>query len=238
MQHVVIGAGEVGQAIAEVLAPYGPHLRDVEHTGPPEADVLHICFPWGGAFEEQVTRYEVQYQPRMVIVHSTVMRGTCDPHAWVHSPVTGRHPHLADSIRTFTKYFGGVQAHTAAQVFAELGIATTVTPRAATTEAGKLWELTQYGLAIIVEQQIHAYCEKHGIDYDVAYRQMAETYNVGYQDLGLPQFTRPVLDYMPGPIGGHCVLPGAEMLDHWIGRMVALEGSARPAEWVLQEVIA
>lgn len=221
-QQLVIGLGEVGRAVMEVLGPYGPRGYDAAAGGDLGlAEVLHICFPWQPAFVQAVEAYVADTGAQLVVVHSTVPVGTCDERGWVHSPVTGRHPHLAESIRTFVKYFGGERAAEAAAIFAAVGVGTVTTPQAATTEAGKLWELTQYGLAIVVEKQMHAYCEWAGIDYDVAYRQMATTYNEGYQDLGMPQFTRPVLQHMPGPIGGHCVVPGAELLEHWIGDLVA-----------------
>ena len=157
MKHVVIGAGEVGSAVAEVLEsgyPGDVELRDL--TGfPRKVDALHVAFPWSPAFAAAVRGYQQDYRPTVTIVHSTVPVGTCDALGVVHSPVTGRHPDLAASIRTFVKFFGGSQARYASSIFALLGIATEITDRAATTEAGKLWELTQYGLAIVVERQIH-----------------------------------------------------------------------------------
>lgn len=229
MQHVVIGAGEVGRAVAEVLEagyPGDVHLRDLEPSGPKSADALHIAFPWSPGFAHAVDQYRTAYRPAVVIVHSTVPVGTCDALGVVHSPVTGRHPELTLSLRLFTKFFGGRQARFASSIFALLGISTQITDRAATTEAGKLWELTQYGLAIVVERQIHEYCAQHGVDFDVVYGAMARSYNAGYSELGLERFARPVIDHQPGPIGGHCVLPGSRMLDHPIGRAVADLGAA------------
>ena len=42
-------------------------------------------------------------------------------------------------------------------------------------------------------------------------------YNEGYEKLGEPQFKKYVLEYMPGPTGGHCVNPNHKILeDHGI----------------------
>lgn len=97
---------------------------------------------------------------------------------------------------------------------------TAVHPRAVETEAGKLWELVQYGLQVRVCQAIHEWCMARGLDPDVVYRQFAEEYNAGYATLGYRRFVRPVLDYVPGPIGGHCVARNAPMIDHPIAEVV------------------
>jgi len=97
---------------------------------------------------------------------------------------------------------------------------TAVHPRAVETEAGKLWELVQYGLQVRVCQAIHEWCMARGLDPDVVYRQFAEEYNAGYATLGYQRFVRPVLDYVPGPIGGHCVTENSYLLDHPISEIV------------------
>jgi hypothetical protein len=119
-------------------------------------------------------------------------------------------------LTSFVKFFGGARAHEAARVWPG---PSKVADLAAETEAAKLWELTQFGIQVRITQAIYEWCEEKGLDADVVYRQMAETYNQGYQKLGDEQFTRPVLDYVPGPIGGHCVVPGVEMLDHPLVRL-------------------
>lgn len=228
-QQVVIGAGEVGTALATVLD--GAHLRDVEHTGPTRADVLHLCIPYTPAFVQQVAAYQTSYKADLVVVHSTVPVGTCDPHGWVHSPVRGRHPDLVDGLKTFVKHFGGRRAGDAAVLFADRGVDTHITERAVTTEAGKLWELVQYGLQIVVQKAVRGHCLARGADPEVAYDLMARTYNDGYQQLGHDEFVRPVLEHMPGPIGGHCVLTGAQLLDHPLGDLV-LDASAAAGQEV------
>lgn len=214
MRQIIIGAGEVGKAVFEVLdsAYDDVWLRDIEPSGPTEADVIHVCFGWSVSFIDNVRAYMREYKPSLVIVHSTVAVGTCDHLGVVHSPVRGQHPKLAEGIRRFVKYFGGLEAQRAADIFEKAGVDTRVLPRAAETEAGKLWELTQYGIAIAVEKAIHAYCEERCLDFQTVYTEFAETYNEGYAWLEQPEFIRPVLKHVPGPIGGHCVVPGAKLL--------------------------
>lgn len=221
MNHLVIGAGEVGLAVFEVLQDCGDpvNIRDV----PPadvSADALHVCFPWSDTFAASVRGYIEEHVADLVVVHSTVPVGTCDPYGWVHSPVRGRHPHLVEGLRSFTKHFGGSRATEAAKAFDAVQIPTMLHSRAVETEAGKLWELIQYGVQIRVEKQIHAWCEETGVDFDVVYTQMAHTYNDGWEQLDHPEFVRPVLAHLPGPIGGHCVAQNSRMLDHPLARLV------------------
>lgn len=217
--HVVLGAGEVGTAVAEVLASSSTVvLRDIEPVEV-RARVLHVCIPWQSGFVSSVETAADLHGVDLVIVHSTVPVGTCDPRMWVHSPVRGRHPNLTESLRTFTKHFGGVRASDAAKLWASIS-KTAVHDRAAETEAGKLWELAQFGVQVRITQTIHAWCHERGLDPDVVYRQMAETYNDGYAALGEHRFIRPVLDYIPGRIGGHCVTENSYLLDHPISEIV------------------
>lgn len=225
MKQLIIGAGEVGQALHEVIT--GSDLRDLED---PETlsrvDVLHIAFPWSEDFAKYVNRYQGMYGADLVIVHSTVPVGTCDPMDWVHSPVRGRHPRLALGLREFTKHFGGTGADVAADFWKGTVGPAWIHGRAAETEAGKLWEMVQFGLQIVVEKEINAWCEELGLDSDEVYREFAATYNDGYRIVGEPQFARPILDHMPGPIGGHCVLKACELIDHGLGRFVQAASEA------------
>lgn len=212
VNDLVVGMGEVGQALADYLHCAG---RDISDTAPTvtEADVLHVAIPWTPMFVEQVTNYDGQYRPEIIIVHSTVPVGTCTPHGWVHSPVRGRHPDLGLALRFMPKWFGGGKAEHAANHWPG---DTLTYPCSEETEAGKLWELVQFGLQVRVCQAIWEWSQERGLDPDVVYTRFAESYNDGYKELGERQFIRPVLGYVPGDIGGHCVTQNSTMLDHTI----------------------
>lgn len=220
MTQLIVGAGEVGTALHAVLSRAHPTaIRDVEPVDIP-AEVLHVAIPWSERFVAAVRRYEVEHGADLVIVHSTVPVGTCDPERWVHSPVRGRHPDLAESLTAFVKHVGGTRAKEAAAILEPAGIGVAVHDRAVETEAGKLAELAQYALQVIVEKDIHAWCEREGLNFSTVYTTFAESYNAGYEALGEHQFVRPVLRHMPGPIGGHCVMVGAKILGGWLGNLV------------------
>lgn len=220
MRHLVVGAGEVGTAVHAVLSRAHPTvLRDVEPVDA-VADVLDVCIPWQTGFAGIVAGYAVEHRARLVVVHSTVPVGVCDAQGWVHSPVRGRHPNLTEGVATFVKHFGGGLAEEASLDWKAAGVPTAVHPRAAETEAGKLWELAQFGLQVRVEKAVHAWCVERGLDPEVVYTAMAHTYNAGYEALGEHWATRPVLRHMPGDIGGHCVVPMSRLLDHPIAETV------------------
>lgn len=218
----MIGAGPVGRAIFELIheledrSAHSAYLRDVTPADvePPRAEVLHIAFPFGPDFVEAVRGYQLEYDADLTVIHSTVPVGTSDGLGAVHSPVRGREELIAESLRSFVKYFGGPRAAEAATVFRAAGVTCAIVSDARTTEAGKLWELVQFGVQVAVEKAIHRYCETWGIDRDIVYREFAATYNDGYMIVGEPHFHRPILDHVPGPIGGKCVVAGARMLRH------------------------
>ena len=204
-------------------ATYDPVLAPVLPEG--KYDVMHVCFPDNVSFVTIVNEYKEKYlaENGLIIVHSTVAVGTCSSIGAVHSPVRGKHPNLTESIRVFTKYFGGVRAHEAAQIFIDLGVTCVVYDKAENTEAGKLWDTTIYGVNIIVAKYVKAYCDKHGLDFDAVYSHPNRSYNDGYMAMMMPRFAKYVLDPVDGPIGGHCVIPNAKLLESEL------------AEWLVKE---
>jgi len=210
-KHLVIGMGEIGIGLAEVLQCNGIDKNDAVS----KADVIHICFPYSDQFVESVQQYKTHTEAGLIVIHSTIPIGTtskCSKDA-VHSPVRGRHPHLAEGIKTFVKFFGGKRAKEAAVYFSNLGIETVITEKSENTEAMKLWDTEIYREAILLNKRIHKYCEERGLDFDIVYTLANKTYNEGYTKLGHPEFTKYVLKYMEGSIGGHCLEPNHRILD-------------------------
>lgn len=225
--QLVIGAGEVGTALAQVLRA---DLRDIEPADHLKSryDVLHIAYGWHRQFVETTRYYQGLYGADLVVIHSTVPVGTCDPEGWVHSPVRGRHPHMEEGLRTFVKHFGGARAPEAARLWpvpspdryalSDLywGKNVLTTDKAATTELGKLVELAQFGVEVVMNKEIHRLASEHGVPFDEVYGDFGLTYNLGYAELQERRFMKPILQYMEGPIGGHCVSPAIELLgDNW-----------------------
>jgi len=229
-RHLVIGyKGQVGSALFKILSEKfevaGIDKEEETTNRGKEYDVLHICILWSEPFVEIVELYKSLLKAGgLTVIHSTVPVGTTrligEMNA-VHSPIRGVHPHLEEGIRTFVKFAGGIRAGEVFEMFREVGITVRPMARPEATEAAKLWCTTAYGISILVEKVIHAYCEEHGLDFDAVYRAWTETYNEGYEKLGMGHVQRPVLEHVPGRIGGHCVIPNAKILGNWLGDILA-----------------
>jgi len=213
MVHLTVGLGEVGTAIKNIVGGLY-YTRSGSDWEGQKVGVVHICIPYtkqrAKEFKELVETFKNKSD--LVIVHSSVPVGTCDKLGVVHSPIRGVHPELEKGIRTFVKYFGGERAAEAAKIFSDLGLKTQVFSDAKTTEALKLWDTTQYGMLILLEKRIHKYCRENGVNYEDVYIKANQDYNAGYIELGRPDVVRPWLKHMPGPIGGHCIVPNSKLL--------------------------
>jgi hypothetical protein len=96
--------------------------------------------------------------------------------------------------------------------FEELGLKTVRFRSPLESELGKLFCTTYYGWNIIFSKYLYEVCQKQHADYDQVYIKFNRIYNQGYQKT-IPDVMRPVLKHVPGPIGGHCVIPNAEILN-------------------------
>lgn len=210
MRHLILGYGEVGKSLHKVLGEAMYVTRNKGTWDGELVDVLHVCIPYSKDFDAVVRICCASAY--LTIIHSSVPVGTCDALGVVHSPICGVHPHLEKGIRTFVKYFGGKRAKKAAKIFSDLGIKTKTFPDARTTEAMKLWSTTQYGRLIMLEKEIYAWCQKNNLNFDDVYTRSNKDYNEGYIKLGMPHVVRPYLKHVEGPIGGHCVIPNAKLL--------------------------
>lgn len=212
VSSLVIGCnGQIGSAIAKILECDGIDINDI---APHKSyKFLHICIPYSGKFIKIVEDYKLLYSPDYTIIHSTVPIGTSRKCDAVHSPIRGVHPRLEEGIRTFVKYFGGQDARFCSMPFTEKGIEVKHSFNQEDTEALKLWDTTIYGLNILIEKEIHDFCKKNNVDFNLVYTDANRTYNRGYFQLGHPEFSKYVLKHMEGEIGGHCIKENAFLLD-------------------------
>ena len=216
MNHLVIGLGQIGNAVRELLDCDGRDMQNIEG----EYDVIHICIPYSETFEAQVKAYQHQYKAKYIVIHSTVPVGTSRRLGAIHSPVTGKHPNLLQSLKTFVKFFAGEGAGVIAKEFVNCGCSVKVLSKPENTEAGKLWALNIYGLNILLEKEIHQYCQEHNLDFNEVYTDFVEMYNNGYERIGLPQFKQYKLEHVEGKIGGHCVIKNMEYLDSYLAKLL------------------
>ena len=226
---LIIGYGQIGQSIERLYDKerYNVFHFDIKDEKSPEfgdtenIDVMHICTPFNETFIPDSIDYIHTFGPKLVIIESTVLfmstdiiASNVDAHV-VHSPVMGKHPNLTESIQTFKKVIAGytTEAVTLAEEhYKELGIEIVKFDSPEESEIAKLLCTTYYGWNIMFMQEVHALCEEWNLNFDQIYTQMNQIYNEGYNKMGNPQFTRPVLKYMGEDIGGHCVKPNLLLL--------------------------
>jgi len=224
----IVGYGEIGKAIAKFYgSTNSPHvkIKDINRDDKLEGvEILHICIPWSDKFVDIVKKEIKEIKPQITIIHSTVAPGTTKKLVLslpkelgmvVHSPVRGVHPKLFEGIKTFIKYIGADNKRAgemAKKHLGSLGIKTKLFFPSVTTELGKILDTTYYGVVIAWHKEMKKICDKFGVDFEKSVTEFNKTYNEGYTKLGKKNVVRPVLFVDNKPIGGHCVVPNAEIL--------------------------
>lgn len=203
MTDLVVGLGEVGEPLRQVLGAEGHDLKQPSlYAGP--IDTLHIAYPYGPRFVEQVQQYQTAWAPSLTIVHSTVPIGTTRkiPRA-VHSPVNGRRGEMRHDLTWVPKWVGGARAKEAQTVLEASGMRCLTTANPETTEALKLLCLAKYGAANALARMGQAL----GLP-DHLMLEWDRIYNMNLEK-GLQ---RPLITPDGPVIGGHCVTAGVAML--------------------------
>lgn len=217
MNHLICGRGEIGQSLRRVLQPYyqmfslDKNEADLPLRTPIE--IMHVCFPFSEEFVSEVKRYQEKYKPKYTVIHSTVPVGTSKECNSISSPILGIHPYLDEGIKIFIKFLGGEQSSEVEHYFRRAGLKTYIFNNSETTELMKILDTSFYGLCIEYTKEVKRLCEQYQVPFE-AWTLWTNNYNTGYQKLGYPEFTRPNLIPIMKKIGGHCILPNAEMLDN------------------------
>lgn len=215
MNCILVGYGEIGRAVKDVFGQaHNIDTYDITDKGKPPAksyDILLACFPYSEIFETEAQHYQNRFNTKATIIFSTVAIGTTRkiPGA-VHSPVEGKHPNLAESIKIMPRWVGGF-GKLVDQFFTEAGFKPKyVTPE--TTEFLKLQSTSNYGLMIEYARYVKSVCDQLGINY-AHVKDFNLDYNILYRKMGMSKYQRYILDPPEGNLGGHCVTPNARMLD-------------------------
>lgn len=209
---VVVGLGEVGKPLFELISPFkevvAVDIKPVEVSG--SVEVLHVCYPFQiNDFIGVTARYIERYKPALTVINSTVSVGTTRAiaertgTAVVNSPVRGKHVRMLEELRHYTKFIGALDqaaGEHAARHFESFGLKTRVLSSPEATELAKLTETTYFGVMIAWAQELERYCDQSGQSY--------EEITSFYDEI---KFFPPV-KYFPGIIGGHCVMPNIEIL--------------------------
>jgi len=210
---LVIGMGEVGGALAEVLEHSGPVLRhDLEPIDFRQPiGVMHLCFPFKSQlqFNRAAVSYVRRFRPTLVIVHSTVLPGTTRMIASAsgsdvaYSPVRGKHVRMQQDLLRYAKFVAAPDEIVAAKAETYLQKAGMMTRRMSRLEAlelAKLAETSYFGVLIAFAQELKRCADRVEADY----REVTDFFTeIDF----LPR-----VQYQPGFIGGHCVIPNFNLL--------------------------
>jgi hypothetical protein len=220
MKDLIIGFGEIGKSLAYVFSKenrvyvfdkFNKECNDLKILKGNEYDIMHICFPYSKGFIQEVRKYQKLFNPKYTIIHSTVPVGTSRKLNALHSPVTGIHPDLKESLTTFVKWIGGEKASEVANHFRRSGMKVHLEDKQETTELLKIQCTTFYALMIEFSKDMKVQMDKIGTNYS-SFLLWNDNYNKGYEKLGYPEYKKPLLEPIMTRQGGHCTIPNLELL--------------------------
>lgn len=219
IKSLIIGMGEVGTALYNVLNPiYDVHTFDVKNPDNvlPEKDVyiMHVCIRYSEEFVRIVHEYRRRCDPHIINVCTTVPPGTCRELGLnvVHSTTRGLHPNLEDGLRKIKKHIGGDCAREVAEYFSVAGVKCVTHRLADTTELAHLLNNAAYGINLMFADEMARLCRIYGVDYYEAVQKYTETNNEGFAALDNATKQRMILTPPNGRIGGHCVKASAQLI--------------------------
>lgn len=224
----LLGEGEVGSAVKKIAQEKGFNVL-VKELSRNDLDgrlvnALHVCIPYENQnFIDTIASAVHDSPPRVIIIHSTVPPGISQEVAkktklpTAHSPIRGDHPDLYSAIKSdFVKYVGGVNrksARLAARNLEDIGIEKVeIVGDSLDTELGKLVNIAGFAWSIVFCKWAARLCKHFNADFGIVYEQFTQSYNDGY-GRNKPNVRQAILKPIPGPIGGHCVIPDVEFLD-------------------------
>lgn len=221
--NLIIGMGQIGSALYEIFPDSQTLDRKQESIKLP-IDVMHVTIPYNSEFIKIVKNYMKKYEPKHVVVYSTVAVGTTRKlgNNVVHSPIEGKHPQLVKGMKRFTRWIGGPKPTAlAVEKLWEDIVDCKIVDSSDFTEFLKLYSTSKYGINIVWADYANEWAKSIGMDYQLI-KDFDKDYNKLYHNF--PQYRRYILDPPNGKIGGHCIVPNAEILDkqksHLMLRMI------------------
>jgi hypothetical protein len=217
LNDLIIGFGEVGKGVYDSMVEK-PAIYDLGMELPEKEqyDYLHICFPYSNTFIEDVKKYQEMFKVKYTIIHSTVPVGTSRKCHSSHSPIVGIHPELGESIKTFTKFVGGLEedgVYEFADHLRRMGLTVQVFDKPETTELMKIMCTTCYGINIEFTKEVKKLCDKYNVPFE-AWTLWNNMYNTGYEKMNHPEYHRYNLVPIMRRIGQHCVVNNCDLLEN------------------------
>lgn len=233
MTDIIIGYGEIGKAVHEVIgSAIVVDLHIQPDTEGVKVDIMHVCIPYSDKFVSDVLAYEIKYKPKHIIIYSTVAIGTTKfIKKAVHSPIEGKHPYLAQSIKSMKRWIGAnskLEGDFFAKYFRSKLMVPRVVGNSDFTEALKLLSTTEYGVNIEFARYKKKVADEINMPFSLT-KKWNKDYNKLYKNLGLGElYQKYILDAPTGPKGGHCVTSNAKILNsHYPDELVKIVGELK-----------
>ena len=227
-KHVVAGLGEIGkpifQLISKVTTTSGYDINPKLNTKSSkkysslETNFLHICIPFTRKFIQNVLALNKKYNPKGIVIHSTISPGTTKKLQEklsipvIYSATRGVHKRMLYDLKQYTKFFAieldAPKAKWATKTFSNLmkkcKVKTKKMSNPKTLELAKIVvDTSYYGWLINYAQLSNMIAREHNVDYDEMWSFSDEIHKY----LG----NRPKM--FPGYISGHCVIQNLELID-------------------------
>tara|TARA_Y100000590_G_scaffold122617_1_gene140430 strand:- start:3646 stop:4446 length:801 start_codon:yes stop_codon:yes gene_type:complete len=229
-KDIVAGLGEIGLPILKLLSKkenaigydLNKKLMDDKKFLKLEkikTRFLHIAIPVNKNFNSNVMQLEKKFQPKCIVIHSTISPGTTEQiqrkltTPLIFSATRGIHKRMIKDLQRYTKFFA-ISKNAPKKDWAiseyrktmkKCGIKTQRMSKPETLELAKILCDTSYlGWLINYAQLTNTIAIKHNVDFDEMWTFSDEIHAV----LG----NRPKM--FPGFIGGHCVIPNLDLIQN------------------------
>ena len=229
-KDIVAGLGEIGLPILKLISKketaVGYDLntklmnsRKFKKFENMETRFLHIAIPVNKNFNSNVIELNNKFQPKCIILHSTISPGTTQQIQnklkipLIFSATRGVHKRMLKDLQKYTKFFA-ISKNAPKKEWAiseyrktmkKCGIKTRKMSKPETLELAKILCDTSYlGWLINYAQLTNTTAKKHNVDFDEMWTFSDEIHAV----LG----NRPKM--FPGFIGGHCVIPNLDLIQN------------------------
>ena len=228
-KDVIAGLGEIGEPIFQLISKEtvtlgydkNPKLntKSSKKLFSLKTNFLHICIPFTGKFIQNVLALNKKFQPKGIVIHSTISLGTTKKLQSklsipvIYSATRGVHKRMLYDLKRYTKFYAleknAPKAKWASKTYSNLmkkcKVKTKKMSNPKTLELAKIIVDTSYfGWLINYAQISNMIAKKHGVDYDEMWLFADEIHKY----LG----NRPKM--YPGFIGGHCVVENLDLINN------------------------
>ncbi len=228
-KNIVAGLGEIGKPLLKLFSSkvltigydinsqLSQEKKLIKFNENP-TKFLHICIPFNKKFQKNVESLSLKFNPKGVIIHSTVSPYTTKniqkalSIPVIYSATRGVHKRMISDLKKYTKFFAISKSAPNAKwananfrnLMKKCNVKTKQMSDPITLELAKIVvDTSYYGWLINYAQISYMIAKKHGVDYDEMWSFSHEIHKF----LG----NRPKM--FPGFIGGHCVIPNLNLIN-------------------------